>query len=89
MEPTENGAVVLKIKIYIDKTSDNRALDKVDYTVSEYYTENMKHLVLLTSKNAHNEKACKHPNTCSSVFRLDINFIVLRLKTGYSITIKY
>ena len=31
LEPTENGAVVLKIKIQIDKTS----LEQVDYLVSE------------------------------------------------------
>ena len=36
LEPTENGAVVLKIKIQIDKTSDKRALEEVDYLVSEY-----------------------------------------------------
>ena len=49
-EPTENGAVVLKIKIQIDKTSDNRALEQVEYLVSEYrYKEKMKQLVLATS----------------------------------------
>ena len=50
LKPTENGAVVLKIKIQIDKTSDNRDLEQVDYLVSEYrYKENMKQLVLGTS----------------------------------------
>ena len=50
LEPTENGAVVLKIKIQIEKTSDNLALEQVDYLVSEYrYKNNMKQLVLATS----------------------------------------
>ena len=31
MEPTENGAIFLNIKIQIDKTSDNHALEQVDY----------------------------------------------------------
>ena len=56
LEPTENGAVVLKIKIQIDKTFHNRALEQVDYLVSEYrYKENMKQLVLATSGGADKE----------------------------------
>ena len=56
LEPTANGAVVLKIKIQIDKTSDNFALEQVDYFVSKYrYKENMKQLVLSNSGGAHKE----------------------------------
>ena len=36
LELTENGAVVFKIKIQINKSSVNRALVLIDYLVSEY-----------------------------------------------------
>ena len=49
LEPTEIGAVVLKITIQIDKTSDNHAFEQVNYLVAEYrYKDNMKQLVLAT-----------------------------------------
>ena len=56
LEHTENGAVVLKIKIQIDKTSDNRALKQVDYLIVEYrYKNNMKQIQLSNSDNANKE----------------------------------
>ena len=56
LESTKNGAVVLKIKIQIDKTSDNRALEQVDYLVSEYRNKNnMKQIKLANSDNANKE----------------------------------
>ena len=47
MEPTENKAVIFKILLPIDKTSDVSALEKVDYLVSKYYyNEKLRQLVL-------------------------------------------
>ena len=43
MEPTEDGAVVLKSINSINDTSDNRALDQIELLVTECrYKENMK-----------------------------------------------
>ena len=43
MEPTEDGAVVLKSINSINETSDNRALDQVELLVTEYrYKKNMR-----------------------------------------------
>ena len=43
MEPTEDGAVVLKSINSINETSDNRALDQVELLITEYrYKENMR-----------------------------------------------
>ena len=43
MEPTEDGAVVLKSINSINDTSDNRALNHVELLVAEYrYKENMR-----------------------------------------------
>ena len=43
LEPTEDGAVVLKSTNSINKTSDNRALDQIELLVTEYrYKENMR-----------------------------------------------
>ena len=47
MEPTEDGAVILKILLPIDKTSDVSAIEEVDYLVSEYcYNDKMRQLIL-------------------------------------------
>ena len=47
VEPTENGAVILKILLPIDKTSDVRAFEEVDYLVSEYcYNDKRRQLIL-------------------------------------------
>ena len=43
LEPTEDGAVVLKSINSINETSDNRALDQVELLVTEFrYKENMR-----------------------------------------------
>ena len=43
MEPTEDGAVVLKSINSINETSDNRALYQIELLVTEYrYKENMR-----------------------------------------------
>ena len=56
VEPNEDGAVFLKIILPIDKTFDNRALEQVDYLVSEYhYSDNIKQLVLATFGGVHRE----------------------------------
>ena len=43
MEPTKDGAVVLKYINSINEASDNRALDQIELLVTEYrYKENMR-----------------------------------------------
>ena len=47
MEPSEEGAVILKILLTNDKKSEGRALEEVDYLVSEYcYNDKMRQLIL-------------------------------------------